>query len=70
MLSVLVLSVVGDSVALLDVELRCEGLEAELGEVSEGMVWLWAITNAVGAMEINAAKTSVLRGLIKPLLII
>jgi hypothetical protein len=35
----LVLSVVvGDSVALLEVESRCDGLEAELGDVSEGIV--------------------------------
>jgi hypothetical protein len=33
-------SVVGDSVALLEVASRCEGLEAELGDVSVGIVWL------------------------------
>jgi hypothetical protein len=31
-------SVVGDSVALLEVASRCEGLEAELGDVSVGIV--------------------------------
>jgi hypothetical protein len=65
-----VLSVVGDSVALLEVESRCDGLEAELGDVSEGIVWLCAITSAVGAMDISAAKSSVLRGLMNPLLLI
>jgi len=58
----LVLSVVGDSVAGLDVVSRCEGLDAELGDVSEGIVWLCAITSPTGAMEINAATKSVCRG--------
>ena len=60
--------VVGDSVALLEVESRCEGLEAELGDVSEGIVWLCASTIAAGAMEIKAANKSVFRGLMQSLL--
>jgi hypothetical protein len=65
----LVLSLVGASVELLDVESRCDGLEAELGDVSDGDV-VCAITIAVGAMEINAANMNVRRRLMKPLLMI
>ena len=62
----LVLSLVGGaSVALLEVESRCEGLEAELGDVSEGIVWLCAITIAPGARVIKAANKSVFRGLMR-----
>ena len=61
----LVLSLVGASVALLEVESRCEGLEAELGDVSEGIVWLCAITIAPGARVIKAANKSVFRGLMR-----
>jgi hypothetical protein len=58
----LVLSlVVGDSVALLEVAARCDGLEAELGDVSWGIVCDWAITTPAGASEIRAANISVLR---------
>jgi hypothetical protein len=64
----LVLSLVGASVALLEVESRCEGLEAELGDVSDGIVWLCAITIAPGARVIKAANKSVLRGPMRPLL--
>jgi hypothetical protein len=58
----LVLSLVlGDSVALLEVASRCDGLEAELGDVSCGIVCDWAITIPAGASEIRAANISVLR---------
>lgn len=58
----LVLSLVaGASVALLEVAARCEGLEAELGDVSCGIVCDWAITIPAGASEIRAANISVLR---------
>jgi hypothetical protein len=59
---VLGLSAGGDSVVGMDVASRCEGLDAALGDVSVGVVWLWAITNPAGAMEITAANKSVLRG--------
>ena len=58
----LVLSVVvGVSAALLEVASRCDGLEAELGDVSCGIVCDWAITIPAGASEIRAANISVLR---------
>jgi hypothetical protein len=53
--------VVGASVALLEVASRCDGLDAELGDVSCGMVCDWAITIPAGASEIRAANISVLR---------
>lgn len=53
--------VLGDSVALLEVASRCDGLEAELGDVSCGIVCDWAITIPAGASEIRAANISVLR---------
>jgi hypothetical protein len=71
----LVPSPVGASEALLEVDSRWCGLEAELGEVLEdelgevsgGGVVVCAMTRAVGAMEIKAANKSVRRGLMKPL---
>ena len=58
----LVLSLlVGASVALLEVAARCDGLDAELGDVSCGIVCDWAITIPAGASEIRAANISVLR---------
>jgi hypothetical protein len=60
-LLLLALSVVDDSVALLDVVSRWCGLEAALGDVSCGAVCDWAITTPAGASEIRAANISVLR---------
>ena len=61
MLLVVADSVGGASVAELDVASRWCGLEAALGEVSCGMVWLCAITSPAGAIEIRAANINVLR---------
>jgi len=53
--------VAGASVVGLWVDSRCDGLEAELGDVSCGIVCDWAITIPAGASEIRAANISVLR---------
>jgi hypothetical protein len=48
-------------VVLLGIDSRCDGLDAELGDVSCGIVCDWAITIPAGASEISAASISVLR---------